>query len=408
MDAFDHLIVAAALFAVALASGWLDRVFLTTPIVCLGAGFALDRMGLIPAAADQGLLRVLAEATLAVVLFGDAARSRPAALWRSARWAGRLLLIGMPLSLLMGTAVFAPLLPGWDVLAVMLLAALLVPTDAALSESLVAGDGLSERAREALAAESGLNDGLALPAIVFLGCAAVGYEHALTRESWVVFASEQVGYGLAVGAAGGVLGALALLPGRGRGVPAGAMVLTLVAVAYFGAVAVGGNGFVAVFVAGLSFCVATGRLTGEREAVRTRVSGFVAAEGALLTIVSFVYVGAALLPDALDRLQPSWVVGIAASLLLVRPAAVALAMLGTDADRRTRLTLGWFGPRGLATALFAVFALESFMALGHGPDILAIATLTVTASAVLHGVTALAHERLSRPARRRDGSAERA
>ena len=387
MEAWDYLVVAGALFAVALASGWLGRVYMTAPVVCLGLGFAIDRMGFLPPAADQGLLRVVAEATLAVVLFADAAQTRFPALRRSAGWAARLLLLGMPLALVIGVAALAPLFPGWSLYQVGLLAALLVPTDAALGQSLFADEAVPQPIREALTVESGVNDGLALPAIIFLACASVGYEHSFTQESWLVFALHQVGYGMGAGLAAGVAGGLLLAPLGGRGPAAGVATLALVALAFFGAQASGGNGLVAVFAAGLAFSLVTTRVAPGREAARDRAHEFVERDGLLMTMISFVYVGAVLLPDALARFEPAWGAAIALSLLVVRPLAVAAAMAGTGTSARTRMALGWFGPRGLATALFAVFVLEEFMALGAGPDILAIATLAVAASAVLHGAT---------------------
>jgi NhaP-type Na+/H+ or K+/H+ antiporter len=397
MDAQGYLVVSAALLGLATLSGLLGRVGLTPPILCLAAGFALDRSGLLPSGAGDGLLRIVAEATLAVVLFGDAARTRFTALRRSAVWTGRVLLIGGPLSVVLGTAVFALMLDGWDVLAVAVLAALLVPTDAVLSQRLFSNDGVPDTVRETLTAESGLNDGLALPSVIFLACAAVGFEHALRQESWLVFAMDQIGYGTLTGLATGALGALLLSPILGRGSAPGTAALALVPVAYFAATASGGNGFVGVFVAGLTLSAAMARLVPDRPEARDRVHDFVERDGQLLTMVAFLFIGAAMLPDAVARFEPAWGLVVAASLLVVRPVAVWIALAGSGADWRIRLAMGWFGPRGLATALFAVFVLREFMALGQGQDILAIATLAVAASAVLHGLTAPAAALLCGP-----------
>ena len=390
MDATDSLAVAAALFAVALLSGALRRVCLTAPIACLALGFGLQRAGLVPAAAGDAALAVVAQATLAIVLFADASQTRFRALRRSAGWSARLLLIGMPLALVLGALTLAPLLPGWSLWQVALLAALLVPTDAALGQSLFADEGVPRPVREALTVESGLNDGLALPAIIFLGCAAVGYEHDLAGDDWLVFAAEQVSFGVLAGlAAGSVGGAVIALTGA-AGAAGGAAILALVPTAFFGAEAADGNGFVAVFAAGLAFS-ATARLRRSApDAARDHARAFMERDGLLMTMISFAYIGAILLPEAVERFSPAWGVGIALVLFVVRPAATVLAMAGTGTTLRTRLVLGWFGPRGLGTALFAVFVLSEFMALNRGPDIVAFATLTVAVSAILHGTTAFA------------------
>ena len=394
MDATDYLAMAAALFAVALLSGALRRVCLTAPIACLALGFGLERAGLVPEAAGDAALAVVAQATLAIVLFADASQTRFSALRRSAGWSARLLLIGMPLALVLGSLALAPLLPGWSLWQVALLAALLVPTDAALGQSLFADEGVPRPVREALTVESGLNDGLALPAIIFLGCAAVGYEHDLAGDGWLVFATEQVSFGVLAGLAAGAAGGAVIALTGAAGAAGGAAILALVPTAFFGAEAADGNGFVAVFAAGLAFSVtasATARLRRSApDAARDHARAFMERDGLLMTMISFAYIGAVLLPEAVERFRPAWAVGIALVLFVVRPAATVLAMAGTGTTLRTRLVLGWFGPRGLATALFAVFVLSEFMALNRGPDIVAFATLTVAVSALLHGTTAFA------------------
>lgn len=397
MEAQGYLVVSATIFGLAALSGWLGRVGLTPPILCLAAGFALAHTGLLPPSAGEGLLALVAEATLAVVLFADAARTRFTALRRSAVWTGRVLLLGGPLSVVLGTAAFATALDGWGLLPMAVLAALLVPTDAVLSQRMFVDEAVPGPVRETLTAESGLNDGLALPSVIFLACAAVGYEHALRQESWLVFAMDQIGYGTLAGLGAGLSGALVLAPVLGRGPAAGTAVLTLVPTAYFGATALGGNGFVGAFVAGLAFSAAMARLVPGRPEARDRAAAFVERDGQLLTMVAFLFIGAVMLPDAVARFEPAWGVVVALSLLVVRPVAVWIALLGSSADWRTRLAMGWFGPRGLATALFAVFVLREFMALGQGRDILAIATLTVATSAVLHGLTAPAAALLCGP-----------
>ena len=105
--------------------------------------------------------------------------------------------------------------------------------------------------------------------------------------------------------------------------------------------------------------------------------------------LAFVYVGAALLPGALPLFgEPAVLAAVLGSLLVVRPLAVFLSLAGTAATWRERLLLGWFGPRGLATALFAVLTLAQFELLTMREPMLAIAALAVALSAVLHGVSA--------------------
>lgn len=385
MDSWTYAALAASLAATLLLAERLRASFLTVPAACLLLGLAFGLLGAVPEGVDEHGLERVAEAALAVVLFADGCQARPADLLARPRLAGRLLVLGMPIALLLGTAAFAILFPSWPLWDVALLAALLVPTDAALSHDVVEGEALPSELRSTLRVESGLNDGLALPLIIFLACGAIGFEHDLQRESWLLEALRQVGLGVGVGVVvGGAAGLLAHVAQR-DGAPEthGAACLVVVAAAYFGADALGGNAFVAVFLAGAAFAVAAPASNEASHGFLTTASGGLAA-------VAFVYAGAALLPDALARLSPVSLAVVVLGLGIVRPAAAWIALAGTGTTPRTRLLLGWFGPRGLATALFAVFALERFAGVRRADDILAITTLTVLASALLHGASAIA------------------
>ena len=157
-------------------------------------------------------------------------------------------------------------------------------------------------------------------------------------------------------------------------------VLALAGTAYLGAVLIGGNGFIAAFVAGLAFGMMV-------KGACKFVYEFTESEGQLLTWAAFFLLGATLVPDAIAHLTAPMLGLILISLLVVRPFAIWLSLLGTDAHLITKAFFGWFGPRGLATALFALLVMEN---LPHvlGQDILHLAINAVWISAILHGVTA--------------------
>lgn len=111
-------------------------------------------------------------------------------------------------------------------------------------------------------------------------------------------------------------------------------------------------------------------------------------EGTILTLGTFLLIGLALVPRAVDAISAPVLCLIGASLFVVRPVAIWLSLLGTDASGPVRLFIGWFGPRGLATVLFALLIVDQIEALPHRETIVAIATLTALASALLHGATA--------------------
>ena len=239
------------------------------------------------------------------------------------------------------------------------------------------------RTRRALVVESGLNDGLALPVILF-AASVTAEQMTQTNTGWITFVALQLGLGPFVGIVMGWIGGRILIFAKDHALTSetyeGIGALALAGACYLMAAQVGGNGFIAAFVAGLVFgWVVDGRCKFIYE--------FVEGEGQLLSWSAFLLLGAALVPEAITHLTWPIFALILASLFIVRPLAIGVAMLGTDAAPITRLFFGWFGARGLATALFALLVVET---LPHaiGEDILHIAVNTVWISALLHGVTA--------------------
>jgi NhaP-type Na+/H+ or K+/H+ antiporter len=162
---------------------------------------------------------------------------------------------------------------------------------------------------------------------------------------------------------------------------AGIGAIALAGVAYLGASEVGGNGFIAAFVAGLCFGhVVKGRCKFVYE--------FTESEGQMLSWGAFLLLGMAMVPEALEALTWPMLALILISLFIVRPAAIWISLLGTDSSPTTRIFFGWFGPRGLATALFALLVVEKIDH-QYGEPILAIAINAVWISALLHGLSAM-------------------
>lgn len=379
------IIVAVATLCYALVSRQLERTPLTMPMLFIGLGFALATVGPMADLGDETVFHFIAEATLALVLFADASRLSLPVLKRRQALTLRMLLLGLPLMVLIGTGIGAVLLPGWPLIEVALLAALLAPTDAALGQAVVTNEAVPDDIRSSLSAESGLNDGLGLPVVLFLACAAVGGEHELQQSSWLLFATQQVGFGILAGVVVGAIGGLGLNLAMSKSCisPAlsGAAILAIAVLTFFCAKWIGGNSFIAVFIAGLAF----GRTAGEHAEFAKE---FIETDGQLLAMLSFLFIGAVLLPEALHHFSLMFFVLVLLSLLVARPLAISLCLLGTKTPAKTTLFLGWFGPRGLATALFAVFALGEFEQLQNGPVILSVCILAVITSAVLHGFTA--------------------
>ncbi len=372
------------LMAFCLLGHWFTRTIVTAPMLALGFGAVLAWGDLVPKQITQDHLHVLAEISLVILLFLDAARIDIQSLLKRHRWPLRTLLLGMPLAFLGGTIICWLLFPAWPLAVAALIGAILVPTDAALGQPVVTNEDVPERHRRAITIESGLNDGIALPVILMLA-ALIAPDAAAPAGGWVLYTLLQVTLGPLVGAGLGVLGGAGLLMAQNRALTSplyeGIATLSLAAAAYFAATAAGGNGFIAAFAAGVGFaCIVRDRCQF--------VFDFTESEGQLLSWSAFFVIGALLVPEAVASLDIPMAAAIALSLSVVRPLAIWISLIGSDASPSSRLFIGWFGPRGLATALFALLVAEQ-LAPELGEFVLHVAINTVWISALLHGVTAV-------------------
>ena len=367
----------------ALVAKRLSTTIVTAPMIFLFLGATFSVGGLIKPETGEVLLHPVAEVALVVLLFLDAAQIDIAALKRRNIWPVRMLVIGLPLAIAFGTFAGMLFFPSWPIVAVALAAAILAPTDAALGQAVVTNEAIPVRPRRAMIVESGLNDGLALPAVLFFAALAAASE-AQDGAQWLIFGAKQILLGPLAGVIIGTLGGWALLRAKSAettsDVYEGVGALALAGSSYLGAVLIGGNGFIAAFVAGLAFGMVI-------KGACKFVYEFTESEGQLLAWTAFFLLGVTLVPDAIAHLTAPMLGLILVSLFVVRPLAIWVSLLGSDAHRTTKAFFGWFGPRGLATALFALLIMEN---LPHalGQDILHLAINAVWISAILHGVTA--------------------
>jgi NhaP-type Na+/H+ or K+/H+ antiporter len=385
MDTWMLAGIALVLIAYAAVSGRLASTPVTQAMVFVAIGLLAGNrvLGLIEADAASQFVRHLAEATLTLVLFTDAVRVNLGRLRRESLVPARLLGIGLPLTIVAGTLAGLVLLPGLDLWTAAALATMLAPTDAALGLPVVSNRRLPSRIRQGLNVESGLNDGVCVPLlIIFLTIAEAEQGAAHVEPLRVIL--EEIGFGAAGGLVAGALGAWVLRGFAARGWMEGTWkqinAVATPLLAYGIAVALGGSGFIAAFVAGIVFAA----LAGEQAEATT----FLAEEtGELLNAVTFLLFGAVLLGPALG--DPDWrVIGYAVlSLSVVRLLPVALAMVGTGMRRVTVGFLGWFGPRGLASIVFVLILVEQ-TDLPERPLLLDVVTWTVALSVYAHGISA--------------------
>jgi NhaP-type Na+/H+ or K+/H+ antiporter len=378
--------VALAVLVVAAVSRRLSGGPITAAMLFVALGLiagprVLGEIDVSPASAS---VRTLAEATLALVLFADAARIDVRALRRGYGLPLRLLSLGLPLTIAAGAACAALIFGSLSIAEALVLAVLLAPTDAALGQAVVTEPRLPLRVRQGLNVESGLNDGICVPLLLIVLAAADVDAHVTGSHHAVAVVLEEIGYGVVGGVAAGVVAAAIVVVAGRRGLIDDSWLRVIpvaaAALAYGIADPLGGSGFIAAFVAGLCF----GPLIG-REA--EGIAGFNEELGQLLNGVTFFAFGAVLLGPALGELTWEVVLYAVLSLTVVRIVPVFLALLGSAARPPTVAFVGWFGPRGLASIVFAILVLQE-ASLPQTDTILLATYVTVGLSVLLHGLSA--------------------
>lgn len=375
----------------AVTSKLLSRANISGPLVFTVAGYLLANpdWGPFSVTYEAPAIHVVAEVTLALLLFADASRVSLTKLKRDLRFPARLLGIGLPLSIVLGSLLAAWLLDDVEWALAAFVGAALAPTDAALSAQVINDERVPMGIRRVLNVESGLNDGIVTPVVVVtLAVAAtelgVGGQHAAGGGGALLDVAIGTGVGIAVGWGTAML--ITLGTRRNWIVAGGRRLATLGAA--FGSFALatglGGNGFIAAFVAGVAF----GAGWREDSVAVEEVGELPELLGELLAFIVWFLFGAVLVPVALDQLDLAVLAYATLSLTLVRLVPVALSLLGAGLDRETVLFIGWFGPRGLASVVFALLAVEELGETSVVAPSVAAVTLTVLLSVVLHGVSA--------------------
>ncbi|WP_030926979.1 cation:proton antiporter [Streptomyces sp. NRRL S-646] len=393
--AWTVVAVAGVTAAYALGSRRLSTTPVTSAIVFTGCGIligpaVLDIVGI---EHDSAPLTALLEAALTLVLFTDAMTVRRRDLATGGFLPGRLLGIGLLLSIAAGWLLAWPLLPGLTAWELALVGVILAPTDAALGKSAMSDPQVPALVRAGLNVESGLNDGMVLPFFVVFLAAIPGTSYAHEGVAGTFWRSLLLSsaLGLLVGGCGGRL----LQAARARGWVAPewrqVLVLAVAAGSYELAVITDGSGFIAAWVAGFAFGYALRRFpvaTGTEPRSGDDTSEFAENLAGLLASVSLMLFGAVLLGPTLQHLTWKIVLYAVLSLTVVRMLPVAVSLLGSGLRPPTVAYIGWFGPRGLASVVLALLVVEE-----HVPgtqEIGRVVAATVALSVLLHGVSAVA------------------
>ena len=375
-------------FLYGLISKLSERTPVTAPMVFVAIGIAVSPLGfdLLDFTTDDVVIQIVAEITLVSILFIEASSINLRALVRERGLPGRLLLIGLPLTMLLGTLLAAPLFPEFNWWLLALMAFILAPTDAALGQAVVTSTLVPEPIRRAINVESGINDGMVLPPILVC-IAALAAAAADQRDAiyWLEFTAGQLVIGPLAGAAVGWFGGMAVdYCSRHQLMNQTYQRLSAIALAILAwglAEQLHGNGYIAAFFGGLL-------LDTKTHSVRERIQEFGEAEGQQLALFVFLIFGLVMVPAAYEFWNWQSLVYAVLSLTLIRMIPVLLALMGTQLARRDRVFIGWFGPRGIASVLYLEMVIIKLGLTGYN-QMLSVVVLTVLLSVFLHGLTAV-------------------
>jgi NhaP-type Na+/H+ or K+/H+ antiporter len=383
-------------------AGGVERSWVSGPMVFTAFGFLIGPAGLdlLSFETDREALKLLAEFALALILFTDAADADLPVLRKVAGLPARLLLIGLPLTILLGYVSGQFLALDLSMIEIALIATMLAPTDAALGKAVVSNEAVPANIRQSLNLESGLNDGICVP-ILFLFL-ALAQDVEIDGGAWhlaVGLVGGQIGIGLVVGLVLTMLvveliklaGHRHWLTPTWTQIPVVALACACFATAQF----LGGSGFIAAFTGGLLF----GGLEHRHRKIFLR-----AAEGTgdTLALLTWVVFGSAVIGQAIGNFSWRILLYAVLSLTLIRMLPVFLSLAGSKLTTLDKLFIGWFGPRGLASIVFAVIIVNS--GLPNSGTMSMVVVMTVILSVLAHGITANpwanAYKNSSRPLER--------
>lgn len=377
-------ILAVFIFLYSISSGFLERTPINGALIFTAFGLACGPFGLDILKMDIGTeeLRTLAELTLALVLFTDASNANLKVLKKNFHIPQRLLLIGLPLTILLGFGIGLLMFDNLSIFEIAILATLLAPTDAALGKAVVTNPLVPANIREGLNVESGLNDGICVPILyLFLalavGSSGEGSTHFLAFE----LVAEEIGIGVVVGS---ILTLSAVWLARQcnnrgwvteswRQLPVIVLAVSCFSIAQI----LGGSGFIAAFVGGLIF----GSLIETKKFL-------LSAEGTgdTMALITWVIFGATVVAQSFKSFSWEIVVYSILSLTIIRMLPAFLSLGGMNLSTNEKLFMGWFGPRGLASIVFAVIVLNA--ELPGSSTIAMTAACTIILSIIAHGLSA--------------------
>lgn len=379
-------ILSLFIFCYSLVAGRLERAAASGPMVFVIAGLLMGPLGFgwFDGDVSRTGLRVLADLTLALILFIDAANADLAILKRQFRIPSRMLLFGLPGAIFLGTMFAVILFDTLSLFEAAILGTVLAATDAALGKAVITNKAVPAQIREGLNIESGLNDGLCVPILFVFIALALGSD---TEGGCTMLAlelvAEELGIGLAVGLTLSAIGAWLLRWCSDQGwvteIWKQVTIVGLAIACFSVAQSLHGSGYIAVFTGGLLFGFKA------KEATHRLV---LAAEGTgeTLALMTWMLFGATVIGQSIKHFTWEMLVYALLSLTVIRMLPIFLSLTGTGESTASKLFLGWFGPRGLASLVFAIIVINE--GVPGGKFVAMVVVLTVFFSLVAHGVSA--------------------
>jgi len=364
----------------------LSRFNISGPMVFTAVGVILSPLVLRESAVsfNAQAVQVIAEIALILVLFSDAAELDIEKLKAKWRLPFRLLFVAMPITIIFAYFTASAMFPGEAPLYILLLALILAPTDAALGKMVVSDKRIPETVRNTINVESGLNDGIVFPVLLTVLTVIVA-DGTSSSEGWMGYIAQQISIGAFAGALVGWVGAklsqMTIKKGWIEHQYLNLIPIALAILSFYFAEHFHGNGYIAAFFAGLF-------LGNTSKTLRKNVEGFAESEGELLIMVSFLVFGLVFVPFMIPYLTlNSWIFAFL-SLTLLRMLPIVIGFGFFKMDLSTRLFIGWFGPRGIASILYILVAAHHLGTMKGHEEIFAVASLTILLSIILHGLSA--------------------
>ena len=362
----------------------LGRYNITGPMVFTTVGVILSPLvlGKEPIHVDAESVKLVGEIALILVLFADAAGIDLQKVRQARYLPFRLLFVALPMTILFAAIAAKWCFPHESLLYLLMMALVLAPTDAALGKAVVVDQWVPETIRNTLNVESGLNDGIVFPLFITVVAMITG---SGSGEGWLLYLLRQILFGAVIGGligwGGAKLANFSLAKKWMEHQYTNLIPIALAIFGYFFAEGLGGNGFIAAYFAGLY-------LGNTSETMREHVEDFAESEGEFLVMVSFLVFGLVFIPATIDYWNLKVFCYALLSLTIFRIVPTMLSLLGTPTDRVTRLFLAWFGPRGIASILYVIIAVQTIGSIKGHETIYAVISLTILLSIFAHGLSA--------------------